>query len=282
MARIPVTSAKVAGGKHAEGQIALAPSADLLDGENTAYPIYVDPSWSVDGRGKTHHAWVQQAYDTGNYDRTGSSDRDKPGVGYQGWETQKGIERALWQFDLNGYAGATINYANLRVSQYISADWSCTNKYPVHLYRAAAFNSSVKWSNHTIREWIQNQSVGGNGNSGDCYGDIPVDFNVTNALRDGIKNTSTPLAFALTGQEGTGDKIAFKRFAYNAVLSSEYDFPPRVPENPGPCPHRTARSRATRRPAVTSRRTSSAGSPRRAPPSSPRSAAPARASSPSG
>ncbi|MEU7118614.1 ricin-type beta-trefoil lectin domain protein [Streptomyces zaomyceticus] len=240
VARIPVTSAKVAGGKHAEGQIALAPSADLLDGENTAYPIYVDPSWSVDGRGKTHHAWVQQAYDTGNYDRTGSSDRDKPGVGYQGWETQKGIERALWQFDLNGYAGATINYANLRVSQYISADWSCTNKYPVHLYRAAAFNSSVKWSNHTIREWIQNQSVGGNGNSGDCYGDIPVDFNVTNALRDGIKNTSTPLAFALTGQEGTGDKIAFKRFAYNAVLSSEYDFPPRVPENPRtvPAPHR--------------------------------------------
>ncbi|MEV8532954.1 ricin-type beta-trefoil lectin domain protein [Streptomyces sp. NPDC051211] len=241
VARIPVTAAKVTGpAQRATGAIALAPSAELLDGADTTYPIYVDPSWSVDGRGKTHHAWVQQAYDVGNYDRTGSSDRDHPGVGYQGWETQTGIERALWEFDLSGYAGATINYANLRVSQYISSDWSCTNKYPVHLYRAAAFGSTVKWSNHTLREWIQNQSVGGNGNSGDCYADIPVNFNVTNAMRDGIKTTGTPLAFALTGKEGTGDRIAFKRFAYSAVLSSEYDFPPRVPENQRtvPAPHR--------------------------------------------
>ncbi|MFD4316026.1 ricin-type beta-trefoil lectin domain protein [Streptomyces sp. NPDC058548] len=242
VARIPVTRAKVTGAretgakatgpaKRATGEIALAPSAELLDGADTKYPIYVDPSWSVDSRGKQHHAWVQQAYDAGNFDRTGSSDKDRPGVGYQGWETSKGIERALYEFDLNGYAGATINYANLRLEQYLSADWSCTNKYPVHLYRAGAFGSSVKWSNHQIREWIQNQSIGGNGNNGDCYGNIPVDFNVTNAMRDGIRDTGTPLAFALTGQEGTGDKIAFKRFAYTAVLSAEYDFPPRVPEN---------------------------------------------------
>ncbi|WP_314613858.1 ricin-type beta-trefoil lectin domain protein [Streptomyces stackebrandtii] len=242
VARIPVTRAKVgavtadgAAAKGAEqratGEIALAPSAELLDGADTKYPVYVDPSWSVDSRGKQHHAWVQQVYDAGNYDRTGSSDRDRPGVGYQGWETSKGIERALYEFDLNGYAGATVNYANLRLEQYVSADWSCTNTYPVHLYRAGAFGSSIKWSNHQIREWIQNQSIGGNGNSGDCYGNIPVDFNVTNAMRDGIRDTGTPLAFALTGQEGTGDKIAFKRFAYTAVLSAEYDFPPRVPEN---------------------------------------------------
>ncbi|MFE6070292.1 ricin-type beta-trefoil lectin domain protein [Streptomyces sp. NPDC056525] len=242
VARIPVTRAKVTGAreagakatgsaKRATGEIALAPSAELLDGADTRYPIYVDPSWSVDSRGKQHHAWVQQAYDSGNFDRTGSRDEDRPGVGYQGWETSKGIERALYEFDLNGYAGATINYANLRLEQYLSADWSCTNTYPVHLYRAGAFGSSVKWSNHQIREWIQNQSIGGNGNNGDCYGNIPVDFNVTNAMRDGIRDTGTPLAFALTGQEGTGDKIAFKRFAYTAVLSAEYDFPPRVPEN---------------------------------------------------
>ncbi|MET9543139.1 hypothetical protein ABZY16_37545, partial [Streptomyces sp. NPDC006553] len=122
VARIPVTRAKVTGAretgakatgsaKRATGEIALAPSAELLDGADTRYPIYVDPSWSVDSRGKQHHAWVQQAYDSGNFDRTGSRDEDRPGVGYQGWETSKGIERALYEFDLNGYAGATINYA---------------------------------------------------------------------------------------------------------------------------------------------------------------------------
>ncbi|MEV7416772.1 ricin-type beta-trefoil lectin domain protein [Streptomyces sp. NPDC089919] len=243
VARIPVTRAKVTGtSRRAAGAIELAPSAALLDGADTRYPIYVDPSWSVDARGKQHHAWVQQAYDSGNFDRTGSDDRDHPGVGFQGWETRTGIERALYEFDLNGYAGATINYANLRLNQYISADWSCTTTHPVHLYRAGAFDGGVKWSNHQIREWIQNQDVPGNGNSGDCYGDIGVDFNVTNAMRDGIKNTGTPLAFALTGQEGTGDKIGFKRFNYGATLSAEYDFPPRKPENPhtSPSPHRVS------------------------------------------
>ncbi|WP_405762036.1 ricin-type beta-trefoil lectin domain protein [Streptomyces sp. NBC_00045] len=233
VAKIPVTRAEVTGPPAgASGAIALAPSPDLLDGENTSYPIYVDPSWSPDARGKQHHAWVGSAWPgTSNFDRTGSGDRDHPGVGYQGWETQTGIERALYEFDINGYSGATINYANLRVSQYISADWSCTNKYSVDVYRAREFDGSVSWSNHEIREWIGSQAVPGNGSS-DCYTDVPVDFNVTGAMRDAIRDTGKPLAFALRGPEGSGNKIAFKRFSYNATLSTEYDFPPRVPDNP--------------------------------------------------
>ncbi|AWZ03336.1 MULTISPECIES: ricin-type beta-trefoil lectin domain protein [unclassified Streptomyces] len=238
VATIPVTRAEVTGsGAEASGAIALAPSPDLLDGNNTSYPIYVDPSWSPDARGKQHHAWVGSAWPgTGNFDRTGSTDRDHPGVGYQGWETAKGIERSLYEFAVNGYAGATINSATLRVSQYISADWSCTNKYSVDVYRAREFDSSVSWDKHEIREWIGAQNVPGNGNSSDCYGDVPVDFNVTGAMRDAIRDTGKPLAFALRGPEGTGDKIGFKRFSYNATLSTQYDFPPLPPENPRTVP----------------------------------------------
>ncbi|MBT2472417.1 ricin-type beta-trefoil lectin domain protein [Streptomyces sp. ISL-66] len=238
VANIPVTRAEVTGSEtKASGTIALAPSPDLLDGDNTAYPIYVDPSWSPDARGKQHHAWVGSAWSgTSNFDRTGSADRDHPGVGYQGWETQKGIERSLYEFDVSGYGGAVVNYANLRVSQYISSDWSCTNSYSVSVYRAGEFDSSVNWGNHRIGDWIGDRNIPGNGNSSDCYADIPVDFNVTGAMRDAIRDTSKPLAFALRGPEGTGDKIAFKRFSYNATLSTEYDFPPRVPENPRTIP----------------------------------------------
>lgn len=238
VAAIPVTRAAVTGSQaQASGAIALAPTPELLDGDNTSYPIYVDPSWSPDARGKQHHAWVGSAWPgTSNFDRTGSADRDHPGVGYQGWETQTGVERALYEFDINGYAGATVNYANLRVNQYISSDWSCTNKYSVDLYRAREFNSSVSWNTHEIREWIGDHDVPGNGNSSDCYSDVPVDFNITNAMRDAIRDTSKPIAFALRGPEGSGNKIAFKRFNYNATLSTEYDFPPRVPDNPHAIP----------------------------------------------
>ncbi|MCG6496063.1 ricin-type beta-trefoil lectin domain protein [Kitasatospora sp. A2-31] len=246
VADIPVTGAEVhdKGGK-AEGAITLTPSPDLLDGPSTSYPVYVDPSWGRDARGKQHHAWVMQAHSTtGNFDRTGSNDRDRPGSGYQGWESPYGIERALYEFDLNGYAGATINYANLQIKQYISSDHSCTTTYPVNLYRAREFDSSVSWGNHQVREWIEGKNVPGNGTLSECYNDIPIDFNITNALRDGIRNTGVPLAFAVLGQEGSGQRMGFKRYSYDATLSSEYDFPPRVPTNERvtPAPHRVTAS----------------------------------------
>ncbi|MGW5779414.1 ricin-type beta-trefoil lectin domain protein [Streptomyces sp. NPDC003863] len=244
VARIPVTSAKVTGSaQRATGAIALAPSPELLDGPDTSYPVYVDPSWSPDSRGKQHHAWVMQAWpNTSNFDRSGSADRDHPGMGYQGWESPYGIERALFEFDINGYWGAYVNYANLRVNQYISSDWSCSTTYPVNVYRAREFDGSVSWNNHEVREWLDGKNVPGNGTNSACYADIPVDFNVTGAMRDAIRDTSKPLAFVLRGQEGTGNKMGFKRFNYNAVLSTEYDFPPNVPQNPHtyPAPHRVS------------------------------------------
>lgn len=234
VADIPVTTGTDASGNKS---IRLSPSPELLDGSSTSYPIYVDPSWSNDARGKSHHAWVQSAYPTvGNFDRTGASDRDRPGVGYQGWETTKGVERALYEFNLNGYLPTTvINSANLRVAQYVSADWSCDNKYPVNVYRAGAFDGSVSWNNHRTYEWLDGKNVQGNGTE-PCKPDLPVDFNVTSAMRNALADTATPLAFALVGSEGTGDRMGFKRFTYDAVLSTEYDHVPLQPTDPRALP----------------------------------------------
>ncbi|MEU5434625.1 ricin-type beta-trefoil lectin domain protein [Streptomyces sp. NPDC020719] len=227
-----VTRAAARTDRHS-GAVTLTPSAALLDDKHTPYPVYVDPSWSNDSRGKSHHAWVMQAHTTtGNFDRTGSADRDHPGMGFQGWETQTGIERSLFEFDLNGYAGATVNYANLRVAQYISSDWSCTNTYPVNVYHAGAFDGGINWGNHRTYEWVDGKNVPGNGTQKECYGDIPLDFNITAPMRNALGDTGTPLAFALVGAEGGGDKMGFKRFSYDATLSTEYDFTPNKPGNP--------------------------------------------------
>ncbi|MFJ2777933.1 ricin-type beta-trefoil lectin domain protein [Kitasatospora sp. NPDC087315] len=235
VADVPVTADTDAQGV---GAIRLSPSPELLDGPDTVYPVYVDPSWSNDARGKSHHAWVQSAYPgVGNFDRTGSADRDRLGVGYQGWETTKGVERALYEFNINGYMSNThINYANLRVSQYVSADYSCTTPYPVNLYRAGAFDGSISWNSHKTYEWVDGKSVPGNGTNAACKPDIPVDFNITAPMRNALADTGTPLAFALVGSEGSGDKMGFKRFGYDAVLSTEYDHMPLQPGDPRTSP----------------------------------------------
>ncbi|MFD7982560.1 ricin-type beta-trefoil lectin domain protein [Kitasatospora indigofera] len=235
-ADIPVS---ISGDAKGVGAIRLAPSPELLDGAATSYPIYVDPSWSNDARGKSHFTWVQQAYadNAGNFDRTGSAERDRPGVGYQGWEIKKGAERALYEFNLGGYLSTTvINSANLHVTQYVSSDFSCTTKYPVNLYRAAAFDSGVTWNNHTTYEWVDGKNVPGNGGNASCMGTIGVDFSVTAPMRNALANTGVPLAFALVGNEGTGDKMDFKRFDYDAILSAEYDHLPLTPTDPKALP----------------------------------------------
>ncbi|MFE7526348.1 DNRLRE domain-containing protein [Kitasatospora sp. NPDC057542] len=233
VADIPVTTGTATNGSKS---IVLSPSPDLLDGPNTSYPIYVDPSWSNDARGKSHHAWVQSAYPTGNFDVTGPTGPHHPGVGYQGWESKFGIERALYEFNLNGYMPDTaINYANLRVWQYVSAEDTCTTTHPVSAYRAGAFDSSISWGTHHIFEFLEGKDVPGNGGRG-CPGGVPVDFNVTSAMRNALADINTPLAFALIGMEGTGDRVAFKRFAYDAVLSTEFDHVPLQPGDPRALP----------------------------------------------
>ncbi|MDQ0313351.1 hypothetical protein J2S46_008004 [Kitasatospora herbaricolor] len=235
-AGIPVTTSTDGPGK---ATIHLAPSPELLDGANTSYPIYVDPSWSNDARGKSHHSWVQSGYPnvSSNFDRTGSTGRDRPGVGYQGWEPVTGIERALYEFNLNGYFNTTaISYANLHVTQSLSADWSCTATYPVTLYRAGAFDNNTNWNNHSKLEWVDSKNVPGNGNNANCMGGIGVDYNITTPMRSALADTSKPLAFLLAGNEGTGDKNGFKRFDYDAVLSTLYDHPPLTPTDPKALP----------------------------------------------
>ncbi|MER5863541.1 ricin-type beta-trefoil lectin domain protein [Kitasatospora sp. NPDC002040] len=220
------------------GVIRLSPSPELLDGVNTKYPIYVDPVWSNDARGKSHHAWVMQAHTTaGNFDRTGAQTRDHPGVGYNGWEAPYGAERSLYEFNLNGYLSTTvINYANLHISQSSSSDYSCTAGYPVNLYRAAAFTETVNWNNYTTYEYVDGKtSVPGNGQSG-CPGELGIDFNVTAPMRNALADVNTPLAFALVGREGTGDRNALKRFSYTAILSTEYDHVPLTPTDPAALP----------------------------------------------
>ncbi|MFJ9522459.1 ricin-type beta-trefoil lectin domain protein [Kitasatospora sp. NPDC101801] len=218
--------------------IRLYPSPELLDGADTRYPIYVDPVWSNDARSKSHHAWVQQAIPTtGNFDSTGSQNRNHPGVGYQGWESPSGIERSLFEFSLGGYLSTTvINSATLHVPQYSSSNSSCVNGYPMNLYRAAAFSDTVSWNNYTTYEWVDGKtSVPGNGSSG-CPGELSIDFNVTAPLRNALTNPGVPLAFAVLGNEGTGDRVSFKRLGYNAILSTEYDHVPLTPTDPAALP----------------------------------------------
>ncbi|MEV8324686.1 ricin-type beta-trefoil lectin domain protein [Kitasatospora sp. NPDC056731] len=228
--------------------IDLTPDQDLL-AHGTA-PYYIDPDylpWTLTGNSWT---WVQSAHDSpGNWNRQGPKDSDHPGVGKCGYYPNGGscspadIERSFYQFDISSLGGAVIHSATMTMQEYVSADWSCTQTYPLNLYVTnGPIGNGTAWSNQPGQQGGQlgaTAMVGGSGH-GTCHDNVPFQFDITGAMKQYVNYGQ--LTFGLYGDES--NQYAFKRFTYQPALSVMYDRVPNVPTNPGVWPAPTTVSPA--------------------------------------
>lgn len=220
------------------GSMKLTPADDLLTAPDTAYPVYIDPSYTpvwVSASSTTgDYTYIQQAYPgTANWKRADSEDKDGLGVGYQGYSSPTGIERTIYQWNLGtGIDSKNIHGAVLNVNETYTSSWGCEN-HSVHAYSMSShIGSGTTWSNYNAagRTLMDTQSVGGAYNA-DCAGATPVNFTVTSALAN---DTDGVVTIELTGDEGSAS--AFKRFAKTAKLSYTYNTTPSVPTAPAAAP----------------------------------------------
>ncbi|MBO1415406.1 ricin-type beta-trefoil lectin domain protein [Streptomyces sp. FH025] len=218
--------------------IDLTPDQDLL-AHGTA-PYYIDPDflpWSLTANSWT---WVQSAHNgSNNWNYQGSKDTDHPGAGVCGYYPNGGscspsdIERSFYQFDIGALYGAVIHSATMTMQEYVSADWSCTNTYPLNLYVTGPIASGTTWSNQPGRvgSSLGTTWVGGSGHTG-CHDNVPFQFNITGAMQQYANNGQ--LTFGLYGDES--NQNAFKRFTYQPTISVTYDRVPDIPKNPAVWP----------------------------------------------
>ncbi|MFF7993246.1 ricin-type beta-trefoil lectin domain protein [Kitasatospora xanthocidica] len=219
--------------------IDLTPDQDLL-AHGTA-PYYIDPDFLPWAQGGNAWTWVQSSHDgSNNWLRQGSADSDHPGVGVCGSYPSGGScspadkERSFYQFDISALNGAFIRYATMNMQEYVSADWSCTNKYPLNLYVTGPIGNGTTWSNQPAQvggalgttAW-----VGGSGKD-PCHDNVPFQFDITGAMKQYANNGQ--LTFGLYGDES--NQYAFKRFTYQPTIYVEYDRVPNTPTNPGVWP----------------------------------------------
>jgi FG-GAP-like repeat len=203
------------------GTIQLTPDQNLLTGAGTHYPVYIDPTWVSVTDNSSASTYVQSAYSgTSHY----SDDGNDLGIGYQGYTSPFGKERAYYQFSVGTSMGDhTIHSALLNTIQSYSADWGCTS-YSVTETNVGHITTSTTWDNQPDA-YTQNSTHGFTGsNNADCAGTTKGSFDVTGSIGADGDGTVT---YRLTGSESNAD--AFKRFNNKATLTIEYNTPPNVP-----------------------------------------------------
>ncbi|AUG80255.1 hypothetical protein CFP65_5558 [Kitasatospora sp. MMS16-BH015] len=221
--------------------IDLTPDQNLLT-HGTA-PYFIDPAWKpAPTTSANAWTWVQSGEPgTSNYNRTGSSDSDYPGVGVCGDYGNNGgsckpssAYRSFFQFDTHALNGTVIHSATITFQEYVSADWNCTNTYGVDLYLTGGINAQTTWGYQPgqLGNSLGTKVIGGSGRDG-CYGNVPFDYDVTGTFQT-YAPTYPNLTFGLYGSET--NQNAFKRVTPQPTLSVWYDRVPNVPTNPNAYP----------------------------------------------
>ncbi|MFF8545928.1 FG-GAP-like repeat-containing protein [Streptomyces albidoflavus] len=209
--------------------LSLIPDREILLGEDTQYPVYLDPS--VSG---SRYAWAiaykktpNSSYYNGNGWRNsdGSVGTKDARVGYE--DVTNGLARSYFRMNTKNLwsTDKVVGKSTFRIKNTWS--YSCTAK-PVQLWRTAAIGSSVSWNNRPTRREMLDSVTAAKGWSGSCpAGNLA--FDVTKGAKDAAASQWNTITFELAaGNES--DVLGWKRFeAKSAVFSTEYNTRPGVP-----------------------------------------------------
>ncbi|MEV4611433.1 ricin-type beta-trefoil lectin domain protein [Kitasatospora sp. NPDC049258] len=210
--------------------LTLTPDASLLGGAGTAWPLYIDPSFTPTApMGTNHYAQVMEGCpNTPQYD---TPQPNGEGVGYQHYQTScHGMERSYYEFNTSAVnAGMVIDDAKMYFTETYGANHDCKNATaPVALKWTGAVGGGTDWNHQPqVLQDIDGQWV----NSAYCEWK-PVTFTVTNALRSVAQQGITAWTVALFGDETRSDaNLGFMRFRTNPYLIATYDLPPNTPDS---------------------------------------------------
>ncbi|WP_151775325.1 FG-GAP-like repeat-containing protein [Streptomyces abyssomicinicus] len=204
----------------------ITPDQELLTGADTAYPVYIDPSWAWGER--DHWTRVYKKYPDNSYWDSNEVAR----VGYEN-ETN-GLSRSFFQFDIGEIKGAKVKSSTFRIRNVWS--WSCQDR-PVEVWHTGKITKRTTWNQQPAKHSrlaTVDDAKGWRG-SDDCPAGA-LEFDVTSKLADaaGKKWNSITLGMYASNE---GDTFGWKKFdPKTAVLETKYNNPPRTPYGLGTNP----------------------------------------------
>ncbi|MFB9388777.1 FG-GAP-like repeat-containing protein [Streptomyces coeruleoprunus] len=210
--------------------LTITPDQSLLNGADTTYPVYIDPSWAW---GEWQHwARVYKAYPNTSF-------WDAKEIVRVGYEAETGgsdrISRSFFQMDTRDVRGAQVKSATFRIRNTWS--WSCQAR-PVELWEVTDISKKTTWNNQPSRVGLAplstvNESKGWS--SQDCAAGN-LEFDATAAVRKAAANNEPGITLGLYASN-EGDTYGWKKFdPKTATLEISYNHPPETPTGLGTNP----------------------------------------------
>ncbi|MCP2310869.1 RICIN domain-containing protein [Kitasatospora paracochleata] len=206
------------------GTITLTPDPALLSGQNTVWPLYIDPTYASAGSSAQAWTYVNSHYGSTSYWHT--SDSTGLRVGYNGWESPYYVGRTYTRMNVpSSIYGAQVTSSRFYATETWSA--SCTAK-PVELWWTGAISDTTTWNNQP--GWISrlDTKTVANGWSNDCPA-ASVGFDTTSVMQTAANNNSVDVTLALKASDES-DSLGWKKFQPSTMyMSTTYNHAPNTP-----------------------------------------------------
>ncbi|MGC5344921.1 LamG-like jellyroll fold domain-containing protein [Streptomyces sp. DT171] len=202
-------------------EIVLTPDAEVLRGEDTTYPVFIDPQWYS----PRASAWTMASKYWASSPQWKFNGESTAGMGYCNWSycQPNDTKRLLYRLPTSKFAGKSILSAEFVVRNTWSASCSARS---VELWRTKDISSTTTWNTQNASGfWIKqlkSQSFA-YGYTGCAAKD--AEFDVKAAVQEAANGKWATMTFGLRADSET-DQYAWKRFSDKAYLRVKYNRPP--------------------------------------------------------
>ncbi|WP_436845582.1 LamG-like jellyroll fold domain-containing protein [Streptomyces shenzhenensis] len=204
-----------------QDELVLTPDADVLKGEDTTYPVYIDPQWYS----PRASAWTMASkYWASSPQWKFNGDADA-GLGYCNWSycNPNDTKRLFYRIPVSTFAGKSILSAEFVVRNTWSASCSARS---VELWQTKDISSSTTWNSQDASGfWVKqlDSASFAYGYSGCAAKD--AEFDVKSAVQAAANSKSSTMTFGLQAASES-DAYGWKRFSDKAYLRVKYNRPP--------------------------------------------------------
>ncbi|MBO4205834.1 LamG-like jellyroll fold domain-containing protein [Micromonospora echinofusca] len=229
-----VQTAKVETRVAGDGDLELVPDATMLDAPSVTYPVYVDPSWSVQ---KSKWAYATNT-NCSNPDYTVA----RVGLSPEG-PCDGDLFRSFFEFPTTGPSGSLAgkHIESAYVQMKLDHSYSCTDT-PVSMYLTSVIDHTMKasWNGMNLKTRLATAS--GHANEGTGCVDSPqpdmfinwTGSTVTTQVQTAATNNWTTITVGFTAHDSTGSGESTgnrwkKFFPQNAAMVVDYDSKPGKP-----------------------------------------------------